>query len=178
MYQGNVQLDWLHLPRGHRHWGNGNVFLICHREFPQNTRVTYCRIVCNIQPQKKDIHMACITMGGGGGKLTYDIPVSTPTVDLPTAKLHWKSVLSTPNLKYLIVDIKNLYPRNPMKRRSVIIFPSSSSPKNHRQIWPHHQTSWWVHIRQGVKYFVWPSSSVNNCTQRTRVKSAPIWVWT
>ena len=52
----------------------------------------------------------------GGDKLIYDGPVSTPTADLTTPKLHWKSVLSTPDIKYLIVDIKNFYLKKPMNK--------------------------------------------------------------
>ena len=52
----------------------------------------------------------------GGEKLYYDVPVSTPTVDLTTAKLHWNSFLSTPDGKYLIVDVKNFYLKNIMKK--------------------------------------------------------------
>ena len=50
-----------------------------------------------------------------GDKISYDGPVSTPTVNLTTAKLHWNSIISTPDGKYLIVDVKNFYLNNPMK---------------------------------------------------------------
>ena len=52
----------------------------------------------------------------GGNKLTYNGPVYTPTADLTTSKLHWNSVLSTRYGKYLIVDVKNLYLKNPTKK--------------------------------------------------------------
>ena len=51
----------------------------------------------------------------GGNKPTYDGPVSTATSDLTTAKLHWNSVLSTPDGKYFIMYVNNLYLINPMK---------------------------------------------------------------
>ena len=52
----------------------------------------------------------------GGNKISYDGPVSTPTDDLTTAKLHWNSVLSTSDGKYLIFDVKNFYLNNPMNK--------------------------------------------------------------
>ena len=52
----------------------------------------------------------------GGNKLSYKVPVFTPTSYLKTAKLHWNSVLSTPDGKYLIFDVNNLYLNNPMKK--------------------------------------------------------------
>ena len=35
---------------------------------------------------------------------------------MTTAKLHWNSVLSTLDGKYLIVDVKNFYLNNPMNK--------------------------------------------------------------
>ena len=52
----------------------------------------------------------------GGDKISYEGPVSTPTVDLTTAKIHWNRVLYIPDGKYLIIDVKNFYLKNPMKK--------------------------------------------------------------
>ena len=52
----------------------------------------------------------------GGDKISYEGLVSTPTENLKTAKLHWNSVLYTPNRKYLIFDVKNFYLNNPMNK--------------------------------------------------------------
>ena len=52
----------------------------------------------------------------GGTKLTYDGLVSTPKANLTTAKIHWSSVLYTPDGKYLIVYFQNFYLKNPMKK--------------------------------------------------------------
>ena len=51
-----------------------------------------------------------------GEKLSYNGPVSTPTAGLTMDKLHWNVVLSTPDGKYLIVDVNNFYLNNPMKK--------------------------------------------------------------
>ena len=42
--------------------------------------------------------------------------VSNPTADLTTAKLHWNSIISISYGKYPVVDVKNFYLENPMKK--------------------------------------------------------------
>ena len=39
---------------------------------------------------------------------------------MTTAKLHWNRVLSTPDGKYLIVDVKNFYLNNPINKSEYI----------------------------------------------------------
>ena len=56
----------------------------------------------------------------GGDKISYEGPVSTPTVYLTTAKIHWNRVLYILDGKYLIVDVKNFYLNNPMKKAGYI----------------------------------------------------------
>ena len=56
----------------------------------------------------------------GINKLTYDAPVSTPTSYLTTAKLHFNSALSTPDSKFLILDVKNFYLDNPKKENEYL----------------------------------------------------------
>ena len=51
----------------------------------------------------------------------YD--VSTPTADLPTIKLLWNSVLSTPGARYMTLDISNFYLGNPMARPEYMRLP-------------------------------------------------------
>ena len=52
----------------------------------------------------------------GGNKISYEGPVYTSTVDLTTAKIHWNRVLSLPDGKYLIVDVKDFYLKNAMNK--------------------------------------------------------------
>ena len=89
--------------------------LFIHRhEVPQDSKFTYSRIVCNIIPQKKETHILRLIVGGN--KLTYNDPVSIPTSDSTMAKIHWNSVLSTSDGKYLILYVKNFYLNNPMMK--------------------------------------------------------------
>ena len=73
------------------------MFFIHKNELPKGSKVTYSHIVCNIRPQKTKTHRVQLTVGGN--KISYEGPVSTPTADLTTAKLHWNIILSTPDGK-------------------------------------------------------------------------------
>ena len=89
-------------------------FFINKNEAPKGSKVTYSRKVCNIRPRKTKTHRVPLIVAGD--KLSYEGPVSTPTADLTTSKLHWKSVMSTSDGKYLIVDVKNFYLKNSMNK--------------------------------------------------------------
>ena len=52
----------------------------------------------------------------GGDKLTFDIPVSTPTSELTTSKQYCNSIILTPGNKYLVVNINKFYLNNPMSK--------------------------------------------------------------
>ena len=94
--------------------GKDTYFFIHSHKVSQDIKVAYSRIVCNIRHQKKEIHR--LRLAVGDDKLTYGGPVSTSTAYLTMAKLHCNSVLSTPNVKYLILDVKNFYLNNLMKK--------------------------------------------------------------
>ena len=51
----------------------------------------------------------------GGDKVDYPFKVSTITADLTTAKLLFKSALSTPNARFLTADLKDFYLGTPME---------------------------------------------------------------
>ena len=89
-------------------------FFVQIHKVTQDRKVAYCHIVCNIRLHKTENHIVSIKVGGK--KLTYGDPLSTPTVDLNTEKIHMDSVLSTPDAKYLIVDVKNFYLKNPTNK--------------------------------------------------------------
>ncbi len=57
--------------------------------------------------KKEDPHRIRIT--AGGNLIDYDGNASICTDDLDTAKLHWNSVISTENARYMCLDIKKIY---------------------------------------------------------------------
>jgi hypothetical protein len=81
---------------------------------PQNRRkdITYGQIVCNYCSEKKDPYRTCITMGGN--LINYPDNCGTPTANLLTVKIMFNSVISTPNAKFMTINIKDFYLMTPM----------------------------------------------------------------
>ena len=75
---------------------------------------TYERICCNFRPEKEDPHRVRITVGGD--RINYPFKVGTPTADMQLVKLLLNSIISTPNAKFMSLDISNFYLETPMAR--------------------------------------------------------------
>ncbi len=88
--------------------GTNAMFAIMHDKIKhvlwQGKKFNYKNPVVNHRPQKEDPYRICIT--AGGNLITYKSSLSVCTADLDTAKLHWKSVISTPGAKCICLDIK------------------------------------------------------------------------
>jgi hypothetical protein len=52
----------------------------------------------------------------GGNLINYPDGCGTPTADLLTVKLMFNSIISTPNAKFMTIDIKDFYRMIPMDR--------------------------------------------------------------
>jgi hypothetical protein len=65
---------------------------------------TYAHPVVDYRPQKDGPRRIQIT--AGGNSINYNGDASVCTVDLDTAKLHWNSVVSTANARYMCLNIK------------------------------------------------------------------------
>jgi hypothetical protein len=76
--------------------------------------ITYRWIVCVYRLEKKDPYRTLITMGGN--LVNYPDDCLTPTTDLLTIKLMFNSIISTPNAKFMTIDIKDFYLMTPMDR--------------------------------------------------------------
>ena len=74
------------------------VFFITKQQVPKNRTVTYTRIVCSVCPEKDESNRTRIT-AGGNLVTDYSGPTSTETVTLDTVKIHYNSVLFTPDAK-------------------------------------------------------------------------------
>jgi hypothetical protein len=72
----------------------------------QQKKFPYVNPVVDYHPQKNDPH-CWIT--AWGILIKYKGNTSVCTGDLDTAKLHWNSVVSTANVRYMCLDIKKLY---------------------------------------------------------------------
>jgi hypothetical protein len=52
----------------------------------------------------------------GGNLINYPDNCGTPTADLLTVKLMFNSIISTPGVKFMTIDIKDFYLMTPMDR--------------------------------------------------------------
>ena len=92
------------------------IFFISKTDIPQDRKgdETYGRIVCVYREGKKDKYRTRITIGGN--LINFPGDCGTPTADLLTVKLLFNSIISTPNAKFMSIDIKDFYLCTPMKR--------------------------------------------------------------
>jgi hypothetical protein len=91
--------------------GTNVIFVMTHDKiahaYRQKKFFTFANPVVNYPPQKDDPNWIRITKMGN--LITYDGKLSVRTADINTAKLHWNSVVSMPNAKYMCLDIKKNY---------------------------------------------------------------------
>jgi hypothetical protein len=102
------------------------IFFINKHEIPIERKgdVTYGRIVCIQRDGKKDKFRTRITMGGN---INYPGDCGTPTADLLTVKILLNSIISTPNAKFMSIDIKDFYLKTSMQREAGTV------PRGHNQ---------------------------------------------
>jgi hypothetical protein len=91
---------------------------------------TYANPVVDYRPQKEDPHRIWIT--AGGNLINYEGNASVRTANLYTAKLHWNSVVSTKDAKYMCLDIKKNYLTAALEyfeymKIPLVLFPSWTS---------------------------------------------------
>ncbi len=101
---------------GNRIKGTDTIFFIHKYQVPQDRwkDVTYAKFVSELKPNKAEIHRTRLTVGGD--KVHYPGDVGTPTADLSLVKMHLNSVISTPDARYMTLDVKNFYLNTPMER--------------------------------------------------------------
>jgi hypothetical protein len=110
--------------------GTNTLFFINFNQIPRDRikDITYDRICCNVRPEKDDPNRTRITVGGTNIKTTIDC--GTPTADLLTVKLLFNSIISTPNAKFMSIDIKNFYLNTPMERYEYMRMKLSNFPQD------------------------------------------------
>ena len=93
--------------------GTNTIYFIDKSEIPKDKlkQVTYARIVVDYKSHKTEKNITRVTVSGDRIHCNYGI--STPTCSLPTIKLLWNSVLSSPKAKYFTMDISNFYLGSP-----------------------------------------------------------------
>jgi len=81
---------------GGRIQGTNTIVFINKHQVPADRwkDITYAKFVCELKPNKAEVHRTRLTVGGD--KVHYPGDVGTPTADLTLVKMHINSVISTP----------------------------------------------------------------------------------
>ena len=108
--------------------GTDTLFFIRYEQIPADRRrdVTYERICCNVRPEKEDPNRVRATLGGN--QMAKMIDCGTPTADLLTVKLLFNSIVSTPNAKFMSIDISNFYLNTPLDRYEYVRMKLANFP--------------------------------------------------
>ena len=90
------------------------MFFVQHSQIPPGRKISYSNFICDVRPQKSEIH--CVRLTAGGDKLDAYEETSSPTVSLIDAKLHFNSTISDAHngARNLGLDIKSFYLGTPM----------------------------------------------------------------
>ena len=92
--------------------GTNTLFWVKKEQVPKNKKVTHARVCCDVRPEKEEVNRTRIT--AGGNLLEYLGDVSTKTAGLETSKMVFNSVISTPEEKFMTIDISNMYLNTPL----------------------------------------------------------------
>jgi hypothetical protein len=75
--------------------------------------ITYGRIACDMCKGKKEKHRTRLTMGGN--LINYPADCGTSMTNLLTVKILLNSIISTPNAKFMTINIKDFYLITPIE---------------------------------------------------------------
>jgi hypothetical protein len=89
--------------------------------------ITYGSFSCDFKPNKEE--KECTRLTAGGNRINYPDDCGTPTADMILFKILVNSILSTPNAKCIMMDIKDFYLRTPMKRAEYMRLKISDIPE-------------------------------------------------
>jgi hypothetical protein len=96
-------------------------------DIPKGQKVTYGSFLVDIKDHKEEKERTRLTVGGD--QIEYTGHKSTRTSGLTTAKIFINSVISTPNAKFLVIDIKNFYVNTPLGRFEYMVINLASLPQ-------------------------------------------------
>jgi hypothetical protein len=107
--------------------GTDTCFFIELKNIPNDSKITYGKIVCDYKPHKKEKERVRLTVGGD--ILDYLGDVATSTADITTFKILINSTLSTEDADMIMMDIKNYYLGTPLPRFEYMKMLLSRFPK-------------------------------------------------
>ncbi len=102
---------------------------ICKDKVPDERMkdVMYRSFSCDFKPNKEEKERTRLT--AGGDRINYPDDCDTPTADMILFKILANSMLSTPNAKCIIMDIKDFFLQTPMKRAEYMRLKISDIPE-------------------------------------------------
>ena len=108
--------------------GTNTMRYITKSQIPKDRRkdITYASFTCDYRPNKAEMHRTRLT--AGGDRINYPYDVGTPTADMTLFKILVNSIISTPNARCIMVDIKDFYLNTPMKRPEYMRIKLSDIP--------------------------------------------------
>jgi hypothetical protein len=114
-----------------RNTGTNTIVFIKRNQVPHDRAkdVTYGLITTLIRPEKID-EPNRTRLVAGGDRVHYPGDAGTPTADLLTVKLLLNSIISTPNAKFMTMDIKDFYLNTPMARYEYMRLRLADMPKD------------------------------------------------
>ena len=89
--------------------------------------VTYGSFSCDFKPNKEE--KECTRLTAGGNRINYPDDCGTPTADTILFKIIINNLLSTPNVKCIMIDIKDFYLQTLMKRAEYMQLKISDIPE-------------------------------------------------
>ena len=107
--------------------GTNTLFFIHKHEIPRGKKATYLRVVSAYRPEKEVPHRVRWTVGGN--RIEYNGAVTTETADMTLVKLLLNSVVSTPNAKFMTMDLKDFYLGTLMKGPEFMRVPVHMIPE-------------------------------------------------
>jgi hypothetical protein len=107
--------------------GTNTIVFIKRHAVPTGRQVTYGRLVSSIRPTKAETHRVRVTVGGD--KLDFPGLTATQCASLTTTKCLLNSTVSTPNAKFMVLDVKNFYYGTPMERYEYMKLPLKLIPQ-------------------------------------------------
>jgi hypothetical protein len=89
--------------------------------------VTYGSFVVDIKDHKEEKERTILTVGGD--QIEYPGDNSTRTAGLTTENILINSVISTPNAKFLVIDVNNFYMNTPLGKFEYMVINFASLPQ-------------------------------------------------
>jgi len=107
--------------------GTNTIHFIRFNDIPKGRTATYLRLVVADRPNKSNPYRVRFTVGGD--RVTYPGDVSTKTAEMTTAKILINSTISTPDAKFMSMDIKDFYLNTEMQHYEYMFIPVKMIPQ-------------------------------------------------